>query len=60
MLRSAVGNLSDLIQVVRDRGVALTLAQDLSTELANDSQSSLVGSGAAAAQILASLVGRLS
>ena len=59
LLRGGIGGVVSSSAVVRDRVVAVNLAKSAVAELNQQSQSSLLGSGTAAGQILASIVGRL-
>lgn len=59
ILRGGLGGLVSSNSVVRDRTVAVNLAQSAAGELLREKESSLLGSGNAAGQILASIVGRL-
>jgi flagellin-like hook-associated protein FlgL len=59
LLRTGVGGLVSSNSVVRDRTVAINLATSAASKLEQQPDSSLLGSGNAAGQILASLVGRL-
>ena len=59
LLRGGLGGLVSSDSVVRDRTVAERLATSAVSELQSQPDSSLLGSGNAAGQILASIVGRL-
>ncbi len=59
ILRGGLGGLVSSNSVLRDKTVALNLAQSAAGELLRERESSLLGTGTAAAQILASIVGRL-
>jgi|GEM_PF-1060047 len=59
LLRGGLGGIVSSNSVVRDRTVAVNLAESAAGELLRERESSLLGSGNAAGQILASIVGRL-
>jgi flagellin-like hook-associated protein FlgL len=59
LLRGGLAGVVSSNSVVRDRTVAVNLAQSAAGELVRERESSLLGSGNTAGQILASIVGRL-
>lgn len=59
LLRGGLSGVVSSNSVIRDRTVAVNLAQSAAGELVRERESSLLGSGNKAGQVLASIVGRL-